>query len=392
MNHRCLTTGWVVLVGLSSLAGCRVSPARTVCTSVAAPGPLVSNAALFRLDIYDARAVCAGSALAPGAGAPLMSHTYGKGEHIVLDVPPGPHAIVLTAFADAAATMGLGEACVAANLAPGAQLCWNLTLAPLPDLAGAPSDLAAAPSDLAAASPDLAGAPADMMATSACAVSGHAGGALRFSFVDDSYVDLGSTLAIPTDFTVEAWINPANTTGDQTIFSKDVPFMGPNQFRFVLSGSNLVFYMTDASGNDYGLGALTSSSTIATNKWSHVALTKGGNVFTMYVNGAPVAINTTTQALVHSGTMSARIGARNCCSDDVIDGVIDEVRLWNVARSRAAILCGMQGEISPADPDYAHLVDYWTFDEASGNIAKDLIGGHDGTLVNAPARVTSTAF
>jgi hypothetical protein len=341
--------------------------------SVGAPGPLVQGAALLRLDVYSAPARCAGSGVAAGAGAPVMSHTYGKNERIALDVPPGGYALLLTTFADAQATQPIGQGCVVADLSPGAQICFDLTLVALQDMA-TPSDLA---------SPG--GPPA-------CAISGHANRALQFSIANDSYVDLGSVLAIPTDFTIEAWIYPTSPGGEQMVFAKDTGFVPQNQFRFGLNGTNVYFTMSDANTNDYGLGILTSATAVAANAWSHVAITKGGTVFTLFVNGAPAAVGTTSQPLMHTGTMSAMIGARNCCSDLVFNGIIDEVRLWNVARSPAAIACAMRGEISASDPQYGNLIDYWNLDETSGLTALDVTGANPGTLVNSPMRVQSTAF
>jgi hypothetical protein len=63
-----------------------------------------------------------------------------------------------------------------------------------------------------------------------------------------------------------------------------------------------------------------------------------------------------------------------------------------VARSAAAIACARRGEIDPADPQYANLVDYWKLDENGGVTARDSRGAFDGTLVNGPTWQASTAF
>ncbi len=129
----------LILVLLVVGAGCGPKAVKRACVGGSA-GPLVTDAAMSRLDVYDASAQCIGGVLAPGAGAPLLSHTYPAGQPIKLDVPPGPHTLVLTTYADAAGTMPLGQGCVQANLSAGGQLCFDLTVAELPD-AGA--DLAA---------------------------------------------------------------------------------------------------------------------------------------------------------------------------------------------------------------------------------------------------------
>jgi len=95
--------------------------------------PLVTDAAMLRLDVYGAGAHCADGQLAAGAGTPILSHTYANGEAISLDVPPGQHAIVLSTFADSDATQLLGVGCTEADLSAGSQICFDLTVEPAPD-------------------------------------------------------------------------------------------------------------------------------------------------------------------------------------------------------------------------------------------------------------------
>jgi subtilase family serine protease len=70
-------------------------------------------------------------------------------------------------------------------------------------------------------------------------------------------------------------------------------------------------------------------------------------------------------------------------------GEIDEVRLWNVARSEADIRREMRFQLTTNEPG---LVAYWAFDEASGTTAVDQApNGSNGTLVNGPLRLASPA-
>ena len=98
-----------------------------------ADNPLVADAAMVRLDVYGANAHCADGMLAAGAGAPVLSHSYAQGQAITLDVPPGPHALVLSTFADADGTQLIGVGCTEADLAAGSQICFDLTIVPAPD-------------------------------------------------------------------------------------------------------------------------------------------------------------------------------------------------------------------------------------------------------------------
>jgi hypothetical protein len=91
---------------------------------------LVSAAALLRVDVYPAGVTCDDSGLvSPGSPGALYSRSFGPGDPISLDVPPGLHTIALTAFADASATTPIGAGCVPdTTFQAGAEICINLSV------------------------------------------------------------------------------------------------------------------------------------------------------------------------------------------------------------------------------------------------------------------------
>ena len=67
-------------------------------------------------------------------------------------------------------------------------------------------------------------------------------------------------------------------------------------------------------------------------------------------------------------------------SGEYLDGYIDEVRVWNTARSQSEIESTMHTELNG---DECGLVAYWNFNEGSGSIAYDRSNnGNDGVLNN----------
>ena len=89
---------------------------------------VLARAQLVRLDVYDANARCDGARIADGATAPMMSKAAVAGQPITLDVPAGHHALVLSAFADAAGAELLGSACVETDVHANQPACFDLTL------------------------------------------------------------------------------------------------------------------------------------------------------------------------------------------------------------------------------------------------------------------------
>ena len=59
--------------------------------------------------------------------------------------------------------------------------------------------------------------------------------------------------------------------------------------------------------------------------------------------------------------------------DRLFAGEMDEVRVWNVARTDAQIQEAMTRAISPTEPG---LAGYWRFDEGDGKVARDLSPSH----------------
>ncbi|MDP9036397.1 MAG: hypothetical protein M3O50_16475 [Myxococcota bacterium] len=226
-----------------------------------------------------------------------------------------------------------------------------------------------------------------------------AGKALYFD--GTSYVDIGAQ-AIPADFTFEAWILRDASTLEGTVMAKDRAAQAAGQCRLAVdSAGHLYFEGSDSSGSDHGLWNTTfsvlSPGVIPVGTWTHVAVTKSGANFVLYVNGVSVISFTASANFVISGpATSFRIGSR-VASDGVsmvlpFAGVIDEVRVWNVARTQAKISANMAASIAATNTDFPSLVGYWHLDEGAGTTTADATGGLIGTLVSSPLWVTSSAY
>jgi hypothetical protein len=223
-----------------------------------------------------------------------------------------------------------------------------------------------------------------------------AGSALQF--IGGSYVDMGN-IPIPADFTLEAWVRPGSANNETYVVAEDERNQGNGQFRFGLAnGGKLFFLMSDAAGSSHGLYnngyQLQTAAAIAIGVWTHVAVVKSGASFLLAVNGASAATVTADASFVHGGPavnfrVAARVDTNGIAPNGGFDGIIDEVRLWNIARALPQIAQTMSMEVAPSS---AGLFTYWRFDEGSGLNAGDQKTGYPGTLVSNPTWVKSTAF
>jgi len=96
-----------------------------------------------------------------------------------------------------------------------------------------------------------------------------------------STLDFGSN-----DFTIEWWMNPTTTAGDQVIFvqSNNLGIYGPLWIRY--NGGVLKAWATTAGGTFNLFNSTTISGSIPANLWTHVAITRNSSgVWKTYLNG-----------------------------------------------------------------------------------------------------------
>jgi hypothetical protein len=127
----------------------------------------------------------------------------------------------------------------------------------------------------------------------------------------------------------------------------------------------------------------------------HVATTVTPSRIALFVDGAEVASAPNGAATRWTG-MEWAIGIDAepempplpaGWNNDVLDGVIDEVRIWHGVRTAEEIACTKGWALTGAEDG---LVALWNLDTAAGGVTPDATGnGHDGTLVNTAGLVPS---
>jgi beta-lactam-binding protein with PASTA domain len=184
-------------------------------------------------------------------------------------------------------------------------------------------------------------------------VAGKFGTALRFDGVDD-WVTItdgvaNSPLDLTTGMTIEAWVNPSARNGWDTIVMKQ---RGAGLLSYALyandgspdpSGTALPASYMRVNGVDQPARGLVS---LPLNTWTHVASTYDGTTHRLFINGVQVrAVALSTAIAV--GNQQLRIGGNNAFANEFFAGLIDEVRIYNRARTAAQIQADMNTPIVP---------------------------------------------
>jgi hypothetical protein len=200
-------------------------------------------------------------------------------------------------------------------------------------------------------------------------------GALAFDGVDD-YVEVQDPFENDTAFTISLWVRPAliddgryhGFIGKQGDWRrKPGMWLAPTQ-------GGLHYDSYDLSGNRY-YGVLDDFFPSA-GEWVHVAWVKQGTAYRIYRDGVLFATRPAPERFFTADT-SYWIGR----VDNFWSGLIDEVRIWNVARSQAEIKADMYLRLKGDEPG---LVGYWPFDDpdipSSGWCRDQTANGNDGLL------------
>jgi len=199
------------------------------------------------------------------------------------------------------------------------------------------------------------------------------GDALFFNGVNQ-YVQVDPLYDTPPGaLTVEAWLYPADLDYNEFIYHGD-----NGEFQMGFNNSNLWFGVKLSNHNWYSASAPSPQL----NTWQHVCgVWVSGGSLKLYVNGNLIQSIPTPPALQlfdpGSGYLPS-FGALNRQSN-FFQGKLDEIRIWNVARTTQQIRENMHLILADGEPG---LIGYWQFNDGSGNFTEDHGSNHDGTLKN----------
>ncbi|KAB1155646.1 hypothetical protein F7018_11630, partial [Tenacibaculum aiptasiae] len=179
---------------------------------------------------------------------------------------------------------------------------------------------------------------------------------------DDSSLDFTSA------FTFETWVNfdeitRYNNGWDwQCLFAKS-RYNESYGLMLLTEGSKILRFYHAGFGT--GHTDFNWTSTLAAKKWYHLAVTFNGTKATIYVDGVEVASQTDTANNLVPNNNPLMIGANNTAGADPypLQGTLDEVRFWNVARTATEINDYKSNEL---EGNETGLVLYYDMNQGNG--------------------------
>ena len=205
--------------------------------------------------------------------------------------------------------------------------------------------------------------------------------ALHFDGQDDEVILGNSTLFdIGTSYTLEAWINATEWRQEQwqgSILGKDTPNNGDQGYAFRCGKEGTLSFVMSVNGNwtEAATGPIMDEGI-----WNHVAAVIDDGEIRLYVNGSEEA------SVGYNGTPSMtqfanlKIGASAEFPGRIFHGAIDEVRLWNVARTEQEL---NEFKSETLNGDETGLISYYEFNEGTGVSLGNKVGSAPtGSLTN----------
>lgn len=160
-------------------------------------------------------------------------------------------------------------------------------------------------------------------------------------------------------FSIECWLKFESIADDMMPVTKwGTVLLTTQSWRLITSGGKLQLVICDGVTS----GSVTANQTISVGIWYHFAFTWNGSLSSgsrakAYVNGVDVTSSDGTIATMLAGTAGLYVGnIEGLPAAGYYDGLIDDIRIWNTARTSGEISGNYKSELVGSE---SGLVGYW---------------------------------
>ncbi len=206
--------------------------------------------------------------------------------------------------------------------------------------------------------------------------------ALKFGGVNGKIDFSASSVLHLQTMTVELRVLFDTLVEDEPILVWQVPdvYYYADGFEIPFEKGLLYFELTQNSS--YGIGP-SCSFTPTSHKWVNIACTYDGSSIKIYIDGSLAVQEAYNTPVYYDNNLGFCLGyAYNSYfgGPHYFKGAMDELRIWNYARTQEMIDSSMNSKLTGSEPG---LVGYWDFNQnSSDTYAIDRTGnGNDGVLV-----------
>jgi hypothetical protein len=183
--------------------------------------------------------------------------------------------------------------------------------------------------------------------------------------------------------TFEAWVYITSApSGNSCILDYGANAVGSRNTFFVNTNRAIGYISGGTNAN-----ITSSTNAVPLNTWTHVAFVLDNGTGYLYVNGQQKGTGNLSTVNTGTGGTNLRIGERVPGGSIPFDGIIDEVRIWNVAKSATQLTALKDEELCSSQTG---LVAYYRCNEGTANGSNTSIttlqdnsnSSNNGTLTN----------
>ena len=125
------------------------------------------------------------------------------------------------------------------------------------------------------------------------------------SVADNAALDMGAS-----NFTVELWIYPTATPGSTVgLYSKRSGNSAYGGVLLQLTNTLQPNAFATLNGSSWGVTINSVTGTCVLNAWNHIAFTRSGSTWTLWLNGASIGSNTSVTGTIPDNASAVCIGA-----------------------------------------------------------------------------------
>lgn len=183
--------------------------------------------------------------------------------------------------------------------------------------------------------------------------------------------------------TFEAWIYLNDTPRVNNCITDYGPQTAGNRNTFLINANRAVGFIS--GGTNANL--FSNTGIIPIKEWVHVAFVLNGGTGYFYVNGTQEGTGNLSSVNTGSTGTKFRIGQRVPGGSIPFKGIIDEIRIWDVARTTVEIAANYKKELCSNEPN---MVAYYNFNNGKAGhpntgitkLKDNSKNSNDGTLTN----------
>jgi Concanavalin A-like lectin/glucanases superfamily len=212
----------------------------------------------------------------------------------------------------------------------------------------------------------------DGTVTGASWVTGKYGAALKFDAEEEDEVIIPAATDLQLgSFTAETWVFPEEASSAAPVLTQKDGFA-----LYAAAGSEETPRGEDGEGE-----SVEAAEPLPLEQWSHLALTCGEEVLTLFVDGH--AVDSTPSNCEKPAAAPVLVGA--AAGGAYFDGRVDEIRVDARAETEAEVKVDSGSPLqAPAPQQAPEPIAAYAFEDGSGSTAGDLIGENDATLSGGP--------